>query len=188
MMKGTYLGELEELILLTVGILYPQAYGVAVMDEIEEQASRSLNISAGSGLEHSEKNASATADVNFLQIWVFPKEKNITPRYDQKAFKPEDRINKFETVVSPEKEGKALWINQDAWFSLGNLQKGSNVEYILKNPAHGVYVFVIEGDVNVNGQLLNKRDGFGVSNSDKLTITGVSDAEVLLIEVPMTSR
>ena len=145
-------------------------------------------MSAGSGLEHSEKNASATADVNFLQIWVFPKEKNITPRYDQKAFKPEDRINKFETVVSPEKEGKALWINQDAWFSLGNLQKGSNVEYLLKNPAHGVYVFVIEGDVNVNGQLLNKRDGFGVSNSDKLTITGVSDAEVLLLEVPMTSR
>src|SRR5882757_2117555 len=82
-------------------------------------------MSAGSGIAHSEKNASENELVNFLQIWVFPKERDITPRYDQKEFKVEDRINKFQTVIAPEKDGSALWINQDAWFNLGDLKTGS---------------------------------------------------------------
>ena len=142
-------------------------------------------MSAGSGLEHSEKNASAQEEVNFLQIWVFPKERNITPRYDQKAFSAEDRQNKFQTVVSPEKNSGGLWINQDAWFHLGNLQKNSATEYAVKKTGNGVYAFIIEGDVTINGQKLNKRDGFGVWDTDRITITAENDAEVLLIEVPM---
>lgn len=142
-------------------------------------------MSAGSGIAHSEKNASQHEDVSFLQIWVFPKEKNITPRYDQKSFKAEDRINALKTVVSPEKGSDALWINQDAWFSLGNLKKDIATEYKLKGKDSGVYAFVIEGDVTINNQKLNKRDGLGVWDIDKLSISADNDSEVLLIEVPM---
>lgn len=142
-------------------------------------------MSAGSGIAHSEKNASSTEAVNFLQIWVFPKVRNIQPRYDQKLFLAENRINKFETVVSPEKDGKGLWINQDAWFSLGKLQAGSSTEYVLNKNSNGVYAFVIEGDVTINGQKLNKRDGLGVWDTDKLSVVADNEAEVLLMEVPM---
>jgi hypothetical protein len=142
-------------------------------------------MSAGSGIAHSEKNASATEAVNFLQIWVFPKVRNIQPRYDQKLFPAEERINKFQTVVSPEKDASGLWINQDAWFSLGKLQAGFSTEYTLNKNSNGVYAFVIEGDVTINGQELNKRDGLGVWDTDKLSIVADSNAEVLLMEVPM---
>ncbi|MBX2947535.1 MAG: pirin family protein [Cyclobacteriaceae bacterium] len=142
-------------------------------------------MSAGSGIAHSEKNASKTEDVNFLQIWVFPKERNIQPRYDQKLFPATDRLNKFQTVVSPEKKNGALWINQDAWFSLGKFEKGKSTEYSINKPGNGVYAFIIEGDVNINDQKLNKRDGFGIWDVEKIVITAGQDAEVLLIEVPM---
>lgn len=142
-------------------------------------------MSAGSGITHSEKNASATETVNFLQVWVFPKMRDIQPRYDQKLFPAEDRINKFQTVVSPEKDGNALWINQDAWFSLGKLKAGNSADYSFNKKDSGVYVFVIDGDVTVNGEKLNKRDGLGVWDTDKLTVVAGSDAEVLLMEVPM---
>jgi redox-sensitive bicupin YhaK (pirin superfamily) len=142
-------------------------------------------MSAGSGIAHSERNASKEEDVNFLQIWVFPKERNIEPRYDQRPFATEERKNKFQAVISPEKNGGALWINQDAWFSLGNLSKGFNGEYAVQKSSNGVYVFVIEGEVTVNGQKLNKRDGFGVWDTDKISVVADTDAEVLLIDVPM---
>lgn len=142
-------------------------------------------MSAGSGILHSEKNASKTEDVNFLQIWVFPKERNIQPRYDQKLFSASDRQNKFQTVVSPEKNNGALWINQDAWFSLGKLVAGVSTEYTIHKSGNGVYAFIIEGDVAIGDQKLNKRDGFGVWDVEKIVITAKQDAEVLLIEVPM---
>lgn len=142
-------------------------------------------MSAGSGLSHSEKNASRTEDVNFLQVWVFPKERNIQPRYDQKLFSPEQRENQFQLIVSPEKNGEALWINQDAWFSLGKLEKNKSLDYTVRQRGNGVYAFVIEGDVTIDNQKLNKRDGLGVWEAEKLSITADSDAEVLLMEVPM---
>ena len=144
-------------------------------------------MSAGSGISHSEKNASKTEDVNFLQIWVFPKERNITPRYDQKEFKASDRLNKFQTIISPEKEnGSPLWINQDAWFHLGNLKPGITTDYALRKKGNGVYAFVIEGEVTINGEKVSKRDGLGAWDTDKLSISANSDAEVLLMEVPMS--
>ena len=142
-------------------------------------------MSAGSGITHSEKNASKTEEVNFLQVWVFPKERNIQPRYDQKEFKAEERVNKFQTAVSPEKESKALWINQDAWFQLGNLKKGTITDYKINRKGNGVYAFVIDGEVTINNQKLNKRDGFGVWDTDKLSIVAENDSEVLLMDVPM---
>jgi redox-sensitive bicupin YhaK (pirin superfamily) len=142
-------------------------------------------MSAGTGITHSEYNKNKDKQVNFLQIWVFPKQRNITPRYDQRTFKPEDRENKLQVVVSPEKESEGVWINQDAWFHLGNMKQGFATDYSVKMSGNGVYGFVIEGDVTINGQKLNKRDGMGVWDTDKFNITADSNAELLLMEVPM---
>jgi quercetin 2,3-dioxygenase len=142
-------------------------------------------MSAGTGIYHSEYNKNKDKKVNFLQIWVFPKEKNIKPRYEQKTFKPEDRTNKLQEVVSAVKGSEGIWINHDDCFHLGSLKKGFQTEYGIKQKGNGVYVFVIDGDVSINNQKLNKRDGFGVWNTDKVKVTADSDAEVLLMEVPM---
>jgi quercetin 2,3-dioxygenase len=142
-------------------------------------------LSAGTGVYHSEYNKNADRKVNFLQIWLFPKERNIEPHYDQRTFKPEDRVNKLQQIVSPKKDDEGVMINQDAWFHLGNLNQDFNTEYVVKKKGNGVYVFVIEGDVTINDQPLNKRDGFGIWDVDKFTIKANSNAEVLLMDVPM---
>jgi len=141
-------------------------------------------MSAGSGIAHSEMNANKDKEVKFLQVWVFPKEQNITPRYEQKTFKPEDRNNKIKTVVAPD-DTDAVWINQDAWFSLGKMDKDFTTTYSIKNNGNGVYAFVLEGEVTINGEKLSKRDALGVWDTDKIDITANTNAEVLLIDVPM---
>ena len=142
-------------------------------------------MSAGSGIAHSETNANRDKEVKFLQIWIFPKEYNITPRYEQKTFNPAERKNKLQTVVAPESNG-AIYINQDAWFSLGNLEEGFTTEYAIKKDGNGVYAFVIDGDVTIDGNKLSARDAIGVWETDKINITADTNAELLLIEVPMT--
>ena len=141
-------------------------------------------MNAGRGIAHSEFNDSHTDAVNFLQIWVFPKEKNIEPRYDQKTFAPEGRKNKFQVVVSPE-DAEAVWINQDAYFSLGKLDKGVALDYKVRKEGNGVYAFVISGEVKINEDPLQRRDAVGISDTDQLHVEATDDAEVLLIEVPM---
>jgi redox-sensitive bicupin YhaK (pirin superfamily) len=142
-------------------------------------------MSAGTGIRHAEYNHNKDKKTNFLQIWVFPKEKDIAPRYEQKTFNPEDRENKLQEVVSADKASEGVWINQDAWFHLGTLQKGFSDTYKVKKESNGVYAFVLEGEVTINGQALNKRDGFGVWEVSELTIEATQDAEVLLMDVPM---
>ncbi|MCC9135505.1 pirin family protein [Pontibacter silvestris] len=142
-------------------------------------------MSAGFGLTHSEYNHSKSEEVNFLQIWVFPKLKDIPPRYEQKTFKPDDRQNKLQVVVSPEKDGEAVWINQDAWFSLGTLKSGFSEEYKIHKLGNGVYAFVIDGEVEIDGNKLSKRDGLGISEAESFRVEASTDAELLLMEVPM---
>ena len=142
-------------------------------------------MSAGTGITHSEYNASSDKYLKLLQIWVIPKLRNVTPRYGQASFKKEDRINKLQQIVSPGPTDDGMWIHQDAWFHLGSLQKGFQTEYTFKKAGNGVYAFVIEGDVTINGVSLNRRDALGVTDTDKLSILADSDAELLLIEVPM---
>jgi quercetin 2,3-dioxygenase len=142
-------------------------------------------MSAGTGIYHSEYNKNKDQKVNFLQIWVFPKQENIQPRYGQKTFNPEERVNKLQQVITPAKDGEGIWINQDAWFHLGNLKKDFSTTYDVKQKGNGVYAFVISGDVTINGQKLSKRDGLGVWETDKLDINADADAEILLMEVPM---
>lgn len=144
-------------------------------------------MSAGTGIFHSEYNKNKDTEVNFLQIWVFPKVENIKPRYDQITFDPANRVNRLQQVVTAKQEDAegGVWINQDAWFHLGNLKKDYETEYSIKQKGNGVYAFVIEGNVSINGQVLNKRDGFGIWETDTLTIKADSDAEILLMDVPM---
>jgi len=142
-------------------------------------------MSAGTGIRHSEYNHYKDKAASFLQIWIIPKNRNIEPRYEQKTFAPEDRINRLQTVVAPD-DPNAVWINQDAWFSLGNFQADFSISYPLKRPGNGVYAFVIDGNMTVDGQSLFKRDAIGIWDVDKIEITAVTNAEILLIEIPMS--
>ncbi len=142
-------------------------------------------MSAGSGVTHSEYNHSKTDSANTLQIWVFPKERNIKPRYDQKDFTGELQPNKLVTLVSPDATTGGLWINQDATFSMGDFEQGHEFKYDIKVPGNGVYIFVIEGGAQVDGATLNKRDGLGVYDTSSLTIKTEANSRLLFIEVPM---
>jgi redox-sensitive bicupin YhaK (pirin superfamily) len=142
-------------------------------------------MSAGTGITHSEKNASSQAPVKFLQIWVFPNKKNVAPRYDQQTFADAALQNKLVTVVSPVGDAEGVHVHQDAWFSLGHLERGTELSYDLKKKGNGVYAFVLEGDVFINDIFLNRRDGLGISDIEQLTIKSDSSTKLLLMEVPM---
>ncbi len=143
-------------------------------------------MSAGTGITHSEYNKNKDTLVKFLQIWVFPNKRNVTPRYDQITLKAEDRHNKLQQIVSPNANDEGAWIHQDAWFHLGKLDAGKKLNYTLKKKGNGLYAFVLSGDLKLNGQLLNTRDGFGIWNTETFELEAVSGTEVLLMEVPMT--
>ncbi len=143
-------------------------------------------MSAGSGLEHSEFNHSKTDPVNLLQIWIFPKLRNIAPRYEQKYFEPSERQDALQTLVAPTgTPGQALTINQDAWIYRANLEAGKELKHTLKNTGNGVYVFLIDGAITMNDQPLNKRDAIGIWDTDGFTMSATKDSDILLIEVPM---
>lgn len=143
-------------------------------------------MSAGTGIQHSEKNMNHDKPVKFLQIWVFPNKRNATPRYGQITLNIADRKNKLQQIVSPDQKNGATWINQDAWFHLGSFDKGLQAEYTIKKKGDGVYAFILEGEFSINGEKLSRRDGIGISEVDTLRITANSDkAEILLMEVPM---
>jgi len=142
-------------------------------------------MSAGTGVVHSEYNHSKTEAANTLQIWLFPKEENIKPRYDQKNFNELLKINELATLISPDKTGDALWINQDATFSMGDFEPGQQINYDIKTPGNGVYIFIIEGAVKINGQLLNKRDAIGVYDTSSLIIETEAFTRLLIMDIPM---
>jgi len=142
-------------------------------------------MSAGTGIYHSEYNNDRVSDVKFLQIWIYPNKRNVQPRYDQLTLNLEDRHNKLQQVLSPNPDDAGVWIHQDAWFHLGKFDKGIATEYNIKKQGNGVYAFVLNGEVEINGQVLNSRDALGIWDTDQFTIKANSDAEFLLIDVPM---
>ena len=141
-------------------------------------------MSAGTGVVHSEFNPSKDETVNLLQIWVFPKERQVKPRYDQKHFDPSTRKNSLQVVVAPDDSEGALWIHQDAWFSLGQLDAGKTLTYRSRKSGNGSYIFVINGEITVDGQTVDARDGIGLTNFDSVTIGATKDAEFLIMDVP----
>ena len=142
-------------------------------------------MSAGSGVQHSETNASATEPVTLFQIWIFPKERNITPRYDQKKFDINNSINQWQTIVSPLEAHNALWINQHAVLSQTKLTAGNSISYQNSFTGNGVFLVNINGQATVNDIVLQKRDAIGIAQADNFTITAINDTELLAIEIPM---
>ncbi len=142
-------------------------------------------MSAGTGVRHSEFNPDPSEAVNLLQIWLFPNKENVQPRYGQMTLDTAAQRNRFAQVVSPDPNDEGLWIHQNAWFHLGRLDAGTELVYELKNPADGVYAFIIEGEVTINGENLGRRDGMGIRDASKLEIKAGSEAYVLLMEVPL---
>jgi redox-sensitive bicupin YhaK (pirin superfamily) len=143
-------------------------------------------MSAGTGVRHSEYNADKSIPVSLLQIWIMPNRERITPRYQQITLRYEDKQNKLQQILSPHETEGEVWIHQNAWFHLGHFDKDISTVYELKDKINnGLYIFVIKGDVKVNDQELSTRDGYGVWDTDTVTITTLSDCEFLLMEVPM---
>ena len=142
-------------------------------------------MSAGTGIFHSEYNRNADKETQFLQIWVIPNKKNVTPRYDQISITDIAKEDELYQILSPNPDDQGVWIHQQAWFHLGDLSEGWTGSYNLKGEDTGVYFFVLEGEVTVAGQKLNKRDGFGVSETSEIEITANSEAQLLIMEVAM---
>ena len=141
-------------------------------------------MSAGTGIMHSE-HASKDGELQLLQIWIFPKERNIKPRYDQKVFDESSKLGKFQMLVSPEKTDETLWINQDAWLSIGRFDKDTAANYKINHSGNGVFAFVIEGGMTIGEEKLGKRDAIGIWDTDQIDFQINAGSEVLLIEVPM---
>lgn len=143
-------------------------------------------MSAGTGVQHSEYNKNKDREVKFLQIWVIPNKQNVKPRYDQITLDMDDRKNKLQQVLSPHTDDAGVWIHQDAWFNMASLDNGNELTYKLNNPLkNGVYVFLLDGNVNINNQPMEKRDGLGIWEVEQLNIKADSKAELLLMEIPM---
>jgi len=142
-------------------------------------------MSAGTGVYHSEYNKNKDQSVNLLQLWVFPHTQNVSPRYDQKSIKELKTPNAFYPIVTPNPDGPAMWIHQDAWFHLGEFDEETEVVYSIHKEGNGVYAFVIDGEGYVAGQDLSKRDALGIWDTQSFSITAKKDSRILLLEVPM---
>jgi redox-sensitive bicupin YhaK (pirin superfamily) len=144
-------------------------------------------MSAGTGIRHSEYNKNKDKEVKFLQIWLFPNKKGVTPRYDQISLDPAQRNNTLQQVLSPSADDEGVWIHQDAWFHMGRFDAGKGADYSIRKSGNGVYAFVIKGTFIVNGQQLDARDAAGITAADTILLTAyTAGAEILLMDIPMT--
>ena len=142
-------------------------------------------MSAGDGIQHSEYNHSSEEETNFLQLWIFPDKKGHQPRYDQKTFNAAERKNKLLNIVSPDKRNGNLWLNQDAYLSISDIDKSKTINYKLNTQGNGIYIFLIDGEISVGGETISKRDGIGIWEVEEISIKAIKDSHVLLIEIPM---
>ena len=142
-------------------------------------------MSAGTGVQHSEYNNSPDKEINLFQLWLFPNKQNVKPRYDQLPIRNLHQKNKFFQILSPSANDQGVWIHQDAWMHILDADQGQSFDYVLQSPENGVYLIVIEGEVEVDNKTLFRRDAIGIWETDKLTIKTKTDAELLLVQVPM---
>jgi redox-sensitive bicupin YhaK (pirin superfamily) len=142
-------------------------------------------MSAGTGIVHSEYNASNTEPVKFLQIWVFPKRQGLSPRYEQISFDIAGRKNQWQTVVSPDQEGGSIKIFQQAWFKLADIEAGKSLDYALHQKGQGLYLFMLEGEVTIAGETLHRRDAAALEDTNEVSISATADSKLLAIEIPL---
>ncbi|MXN92240.1 pirin family protein [Flavobacterium sp. Sd200] len=172
-------------------ITIPLEGGLTHRDSMGNQATVSFGevqvMSAGTGIQHSEMNASATERAKTLQLWIFPERQGVTPRYDQKGFDLEGNRNRLVTIVTPQdkNDGNALWIHQQAFLHLGLFDNDAPLTYDIKIPGNGIYLFLIEGALEINGETINERDAYGAVEFESLPIKIIKPSKILIIEVPM---
>ena len=142
-------------------------------------------MSAGTGVIHSEFNASSDTDVSILQIWIFPNKKDVQPRYQQLSIGSLKTKNTFHQILSPFPDDCGVWIHQNSWFSLARLDSKKTIHYNLTNPSNGIYIFIIQGTIQIEGIDLSKRDGIGFWDIEEISVSSLTDSEILLMEVPM---
>lgn len=142
-------------------------------------------MSAGTGIIHSESNDSSAESVEFLQIWILPKHRNIAPLYDQKMFGRLEKTNTFKTIVSPDIDDESLWINQDAYISIGEFTVDKEYIYTLKKPSNGLYLFIIIGSAIVEDKVLQRRDGLGITDISSIKLNISKNSTILLLDIPM---
>ncbi|AXG75130.1 pirin family protein [Flavobacterium arcticum] len=173
-------------------ITIPLQGGLTHRDSMGNEATVSFGevqvMSAGTGIQHSEMNASQTEAAKTLQLWVFPDKQDVTPRYDQKSFDLEKNNNTFVNIVAPQGKNNdnALWIHQQAYLHIGIFDTGQKITHNIMMPANGVYLFLIEGEIEIDGQIIKERDAYGAIELDSLTIEIKKASKIVLIEVPMT--
>lgn len=141
-------------------------------------------MSAGTGVYHTEFNKDADEPVTFLQIWLYPNQLNVTPRYGQLDYTNGDRHNQFQQILSPDPDDDGVWVHQNAWFHLADLDAGFETAYSLKAVDNGLYVFVIGGKIEVDGQVLSTRDGYGFWPDSVVKFNALEQSRILVIEVP----
>lgn len=154
---------------------------IGTIDEGEIQV-----MSAGTGVYHSEYNKNHDQPINLLQLWVMPKKRDVTPRYDQKSVRELKKDNAFYQVLSPNADDDGMWIHQDAWFHLGQFDRSTSTQYAIKKEGNGVYVFTIEGELEVEGHRLHERDALGVWETKEISFQIKPQSKILLVEVPMS--
>ncbi|EAS20224.1 pirin-related protein [Flavobacteria bacterium BBFL7] len=142
-------------------------------------------MSAGTGVTHSEYNASENEELRLFQIWIFPNKQNVVPRYDELQLNLDDRDNRLQQILSPNPDDDGVWIHQNAWLYMSNLSKEKELTYIMNNNGNGVFVMVINGEIIINDEILGARDAIAIECVDSFTIRSQQDAELLFIEVPM---
>ena len=141
-------------------------------------------MSAGTGIFHSEMNGSKTEPVEFLQIWIMPRERNTHPAYNDYSIREQERKNELSLIVSPDGSTPASLL-QDTWFSIGKVEAGKKLGFHLHQTHGGVYIFLIEGEIVVDGTVMQRRDGMGIYDTNSFELETLKDSHILLIEVPM---
>jgi len=145
-------------------------------------------MSAGTGIYHAEYNKNPNEPVKFLQIWIFPNKRDVTPRYDQIKLDLDEKPNVLNQILSPDKDDAGVWIHQDAWFHIGRFDQGKTATYNLKKDGNGIYFFVLKGNLNIEDQILETRDGLGLWDTSEVKIEAATATEFLIMEVPMEVR
>ena len=145
-------------------------------------------MSAGSGVTHSEFNPNKNVEVKFLQIWIIPNERNVTPRYDQQKLLDANEKNTLHQVLSPSPDDEGVWIHQNAWFHMGRFDENEVIEYKWKSNDNGLYAFVLDGGFETDLHKLNTRDALGIWDTEQITLKATAaESRILLIEVPVTN-
>ncbi len=142
-------------------------------------------MSAGSGIMHSEYNHSSERPLRLLQMWIFANKKGLKPSWEQKKFSKEQRINNLVPIVTPENAAlnNALQIHQDAIFYLSSLTTGGQVEHNLNN-GRKAYLFVIDGEIKLNDNVMKTRDAAMIEKENLLTVKAEQPSEIILIDLP----